>query len=642
MKYVVEVRTAVVDDRDAVAGKVAQAFHIAPAKALTLLRRVPGPVTRPVSAQEAKAVADLFASAGLDVVTREVPEAPPAPEAVGAPGGDDDRAGPAPAAPEAPGEEHAVDARPGDGGRSERAGEEPFAADARAAGPDDAAGRAGEVDSDAAFEREMGLDEPGAREHGGDDLAVDDLGLDDDGVDDGVDDDVAIAVDRFGGIWDGAAWGARGPDGGREHGDVAESDLDGLEMDGPDMEGPDLDGPEVDGPDVDGPDLDGRGMEARDADRSGGHAGLVGGRDAPGPAGGSIAPDLRDVGGRDVGQVAPGGPAGGRWGLGGSGGHASTRNDDVDDDGVLVVDEAVDDGPEPEVVEDEAGPAGGTPGVGVGSVTWGAPGWSDAVRGEAAPASAEQAAERPPGTIDLPAGEPHPGEPHPGAPHPGALDPGALEPGGLEPGGLEPGALDRGGLDRGGPEPAEVGGRSATAAPAGAADELAAERGVAPTPAVGGMGDTGPTGVSASSTGGVSGTSEPRAATAARRRPALVHARNGYAEARARGSAAARRDRGDAAGPPHARGDAARGGGDAAARAAPAARAAGGGDGRRLCGQHREPHGGATVDLSGRDRGPRRRGGAVAIAVARARRAVRDDHGGRRRAAGRLVRGSDR
>ena len=95
MKYIVEVREPVPSNLDEIAGKVAASFHISEDKALALLRRAPGAVTRAVSEREADVVSGIFERAGLTVVKRpveEVPSAPPSYELQG--GGADADAAP--------------------------------------------------------------------------------------------------------------------------------------------------------------------------------------------------------------------------------------------------------------------------------------------------------------------------------------------------------------------------------------------------------------------------------------------------------------------------------------------------------------------------------------------------------------------
>lgn len=69
MKFIVEVRPPLPEDLAVVAEKLAEAFNISSAKANGLLRRAPGPVTKPVSEREASVVAGIFESAGLSVTT---------------------------------------------------------------------------------------------------------------------------------------------------------------------------------------------------------------------------------------------------------------------------------------------------------------------------------------------------------------------------------------------------------------------------------------------------------------------------------------------------------------------------------------------------------------------------------------------
>lgn len=74
MKFIVEVRPPLPEDLAEVADKLAEAFSISTTKANGLLRRAPGPVTKPVSEREADVVAGIFQSAGLSVVTLPQPE----------------------------------------------------------------------------------------------------------------------------------------------------------------------------------------------------------------------------------------------------------------------------------------------------------------------------------------------------------------------------------------------------------------------------------------------------------------------------------------------------------------------------------------------------------------------------------------
>ena len=71
MKYVVLVRDPVPGDLTAVIGEVAAGFRISPEKAMALLRRAPGVVTRPVGEREARVVAKILDAAGLVVEIRE-------------------------------------------------------------------------------------------------------------------------------------------------------------------------------------------------------------------------------------------------------------------------------------------------------------------------------------------------------------------------------------------------------------------------------------------------------------------------------------------------------------------------------------------------------------------------------------------
>ncbi|MEJ2666744.1 MAG: hypothetical protein P8Z81_06550, partial [Deinococcales bacterium] len=72
MKYIVEVREPVPSNMDEIAGKVAASFNISDTKALALLRRAPGAMTKAVSEREADVVAGIFERAGLNVTRRPV------------------------------------------------------------------------------------------------------------------------------------------------------------------------------------------------------------------------------------------------------------------------------------------------------------------------------------------------------------------------------------------------------------------------------------------------------------------------------------------------------------------------------------------------------------------------------------------
>ena len=74
MKYIVEVGEPVPSNLDEIAGKVAASFNINEAKAMALLRRAPGAMTKAVSEREADVVAGIFERAGLNVVKRPVAE----------------------------------------------------------------------------------------------------------------------------------------------------------------------------------------------------------------------------------------------------------------------------------------------------------------------------------------------------------------------------------------------------------------------------------------------------------------------------------------------------------------------------------------------------------------------------------------
>ncbi|MEJ2287396.1 MAG: HAMP domain-containing protein [Deinococcales bacterium] len=76
MKYIVEVHEPVPSNLDEIAGKVAASFHISNDKALALLRRAPGAMTRAVSEREADVVAGIFERAGLIVEKRPADGAP--------------------------------------------------------------------------------------------------------------------------------------------------------------------------------------------------------------------------------------------------------------------------------------------------------------------------------------------------------------------------------------------------------------------------------------------------------------------------------------------------------------------------------------------------------------------------------------
>ncbi len=92
MDYVVVVLSPLPEDLTGIKGFVAQRFKIPEDRAEMLLRRVPGPVTKPVSEAQARTVAAILAEAGLEVELREgsvdgpavpfaVPFAAPAPAA---------------------------------------------------------------------------------------------------------------------------------------------------------------------------------------------------------------------------------------------------------------------------------------------------------------------------------------------------------------------------------------------------------------------------------------------------------------------------------------------------------------------------------------------------------------------------------
>lgn len=70
MKYIVEVGEPVPSNLDEIASKVAASFNISDAKAMALLRRAPGAMTKAVSEREASVVAGIFERAGLNVVKR--------------------------------------------------------------------------------------------------------------------------------------------------------------------------------------------------------------------------------------------------------------------------------------------------------------------------------------------------------------------------------------------------------------------------------------------------------------------------------------------------------------------------------------------------------------------------------------------
>lgn len=73
-KYVVEVREPPGVNRPQVIKQLAESFGVDQKKAQSLLRRVPGPVTKAVSEQEAKKVARLFKRAGLQASMRPASE----------------------------------------------------------------------------------------------------------------------------------------------------------------------------------------------------------------------------------------------------------------------------------------------------------------------------------------------------------------------------------------------------------------------------------------------------------------------------------------------------------------------------------------------------------------------------------------
>lgn len=71
MDYVVVVVGPVPEDMTVVAGVVSQRFKISEDRAHALLRRAPGPVTKPVPESQARTVAGILAEAGLNVELRE-------------------------------------------------------------------------------------------------------------------------------------------------------------------------------------------------------------------------------------------------------------------------------------------------------------------------------------------------------------------------------------------------------------------------------------------------------------------------------------------------------------------------------------------------------------------------------------------
>jgi HAMP domain-containing protein len=88
MDYVVVVLSPLPEDLTGITSFVAQRFKIPEDRAAQLLRRVPGPVTKPVAEAQARTVAAILAEAGLEVELREggvdgpaVPFAAPAPPA---------------------------------------------------------------------------------------------------------------------------------------------------------------------------------------------------------------------------------------------------------------------------------------------------------------------------------------------------------------------------------------------------------------------------------------------------------------------------------------------------------------------------------------------------------------------------------
>lgn len=71
MNYVVVVLDPVPGDLSGVAAQVADGFRIPADRAVALLRRAPGPVTREVPERQARSVAEILRSAGLNVEIRE-------------------------------------------------------------------------------------------------------------------------------------------------------------------------------------------------------------------------------------------------------------------------------------------------------------------------------------------------------------------------------------------------------------------------------------------------------------------------------------------------------------------------------------------------------------------------------------------
>lgn len=151
MKYIVEVREPVPSNLDEIAGKVAASFHISDDKALALLKRAPGAVTRAVSEREADVVAGIFERAGLNVVKRPAGAVPPAPSA---------------STPEAPASDAGAESAPGSAAGVHDAGASEMDAGAHedAAPQDDVWNRPVEAAPETpvdAFSRREGLDEGG-------------------------------------------------------------------------------------------------------------------------------------------------------------------------------------------------------------------------------------------------------------------------------------------------------------------------------------------------------------------------------------------------------------------------------------------------------------------------------------------------
>lgn len=159
MKYIVEVREPVPSNLGEIADKVAASFHITEDKALALLHRAPGAVTRAVSEREADVVAGIFRRAGLNVVKRPVEAVERRSEGVGsASGAPAEPGGPVAGAGEGGGASGAEAGVGGeaDGGSAAGAEPAPAAGSEGLAGSEGAAGSWGAAGVEPAGETDVG------------------------------------------------------------------------------------------------------------------------------------------------------------------------------------------------------------------------------------------------------------------------------------------------------------------------------------------------------------------------------------------------------------------------------------------------------------------------------------------------------